>query len=370
MKKVVLLAAVICGLCSCIKNETVLPSSEQYREIALKPFNSKSAMRAPINGTTLPDDARLGVFAFYNGATPQKYFEDAMFGKKAGTDNTWAGITAAGASRPYYWPTSGSLDFFAYYPKTGDVGVQVTYDSDTNPTKIYGFTGIAIDISSLQYDLMYSDMLLNRTSKTAEVGGIPLTLHHALTQIVVNIKKTDATPKVVVTKVTVNNVFVKADGFHCSYIDGVDTTIKKAWTMWSWNSTNPGDERTPAFAIPNVQADTTTAAGKEGVEISTTLKQFGDGALIIPYPYPGFGNHQELECQTSLTIEYTFDNGGVESEVVHTIDLNKGITDVNAKARWEMAKKYTYNITIGLNQIEFEPTVDNWDDAAGKDINL
>lgn len=369
MKKVVLLAAVICGLCSCIKNETVLPSSEQYREIALKPFNSKSAMRAPIDGTTLPDDARLGVFAFYNGATPQKYFEDAIFGKKAGTDNTWAGITAAGASRPYYWPTSGSLDFFAYYPKHDGVGVQVNYSTTAGKvTGILGFTGIAIDISSSQYDLMYSDMLLNRDSKTAEVGGIPLTLHHALTQIVVNIKKTDATPKVVVTKVTVNNVFLKADGFHCSYYDdGVDNTIKKAYVFWNWNT--PAENITPAFAIPNVQADTTTAAGKEGVEITTTSKQFGDGALIIPYPYMG-GNHQKWECQTSLTIEYTFDNGGVESEVVHTIDLNKGITDVNAKARWEMAKKYTYNITIGLNQIEFEPTVDNWDDAAGKDINL
>lgn len=323
-------------------------------------------MRAPIDGTTLPDDARLGVFAFYNGATPQKYFEDAIFGKKAGTDNTWAGITAAGASRPYYWPTSGSLDFFAYYPKQEGVGVQVNYSTDAagKVTGIVGFTGIAIDISSSQYDLMYSDMLLNRDSKTAEAGGIPLTLHHALTQIVVNIKKTDATPKVVVTKVTVNNVFVKAEGFQCSYYDdGVDNTIKKAGVMWTWN--RPEDYITPAFAIPNVQADTTTAAGKEGVEITTTSKQFGDGALIIPYFFPN-----QYRCQTSLTIEYTFDNGGVESEVVHTIDLNKGITEVSAKSIWEMAKKYTYNITIGLNQIEFDPEVDNWDDAAGKDINL
>ena len=293
-------------------------------------------MRAPIDGTVLPDDARLGVFAFYNGATPQKYFEDALFGKKAGTDNTWAGITAAGASRPYYWPTSGSLDFFAYYPKQKDVGVQVNYSTTAGkPTSIIGFTGIAIDLTSSQYDLMYSDMLLNRDSKTAEANGIPLTLHHALTQIVVNIKKTDATPKVVVTKVTVNNVFLKADAFHCSYYDdGVNSTVKKALVFWNWNS-SPATSRTPAFAIPNVRTDATTATGKDGMEITTASKQFGDGALIIPYPYLT-GSHQEWECQTSLTIEYTFDNGGVESEVVHTIDLNKGITDSTPRlaGRW------------------------------------
>lgn len=35
-----------------------------------------------------------------------------------------------------------------------------------------------------------------------------------------------------------------------------------------------------------------------------------------------------------------------------------------------MGKKYTYNITIGLNQILFEPTVDDWDEVAGKDIPI
>ena len=78
MKKIVLFAAVVCGLCGCVKSETVIPESEQHHEIAFKPFNTKDAMRAPIDGTKLPDDAKLGVFAFYHGTKAQKYFEDAI----------------------------------------------------------------------------------------------------------------------------------------------------------------------------------------------------------------------------------------------------------------------------------------------------
>ena len=364
MKKIVLFAAVICGLCGCVKSETVIDESEQHREIAFKPFNTKDAMRAPINGTKLPDDAKLGVFAFYHGAKPQKYFEDAVFGKKAGTDNTWAGVDATGASRPYYWPTAGSLDFFAYHPKNIGVGVQVNYDSSTNPTYVQGFTGVAIDITDSQYDLMFSDLLLGRRAADAGTLGIPMTLHHALTQVVVNIRKTDTTPKLVVTNVTLNKVLLKAEGFHCGFYDVEgDATYKKAYGMWSWSTAADIEKSRADFDLKNVATDATTEAGKAGMEITTGLKQYGDGALIIPYPFA-----TKDQYQTSITIEYTFDNGGVESEVTHTIDLNAGTAE--AKAAWEMGKKYTYNITIGLNQIEIDPTVDKWDEVAGKDITM
>ena len=367
MKKIVLFAAVICGLCGCVKSETVIDESEQHREIAFKPFNTKDAMRAPINSTKLPDDARLGVFAYYHGTTVQSYLKDVIFGKKGGTDNTWAGIDNDGNSRPYYWPTSGTLDLFAYHPWFEGEQIKVV---DQN-NEIIGFAGEAIDIANSQYDLMYTDMLIGRTAADAGTTGIPMTMHHALTQVVVNIKKTEATPKLVVTKVTLNNVFLKADAFSRWYIpDNTNNTIKKASVHWNWNEQDPGNSRTAAFAMPNVQTDATTLEGKAGVEITTDLKQYGDGALIIPYSYAGIGNHNKYECQTSITIEYTFDNGGVESEVTHTIDLNAGITDVNNKARWEIAKKYTYNITIGLNQILFEPMVDEWDEVAGKEITI
>ncbi len=361
MKKIVLFAAVICGLCGCVKSETVIPESEQHREIAFKPFNTKDAMRAPIDGTKLPDDAKLGVFAFYHGTKAQKYFEDAVFGKKEGTDNTWAG-----ADRPYYWPTAGSLDFFAYHPKNIGVGVQVNYDSSTNPTYIQGFTGIAIDITDSQYDLMYSDLLQNKTRADARNNGLAMTLHHALAQVVVNIKKTAATPKLVVTNVTLNDVFLKAEGFHCSFYDVAgDTTYKEARGMWSWGNLASIDSYRSNFDIKNAKTDATTGGGKSGVTITTEPKQYGDGALIIPYFF-----RYKYQWQTSITIEYTFDNGGgVESEVVHTIDLNAGVADAD-KAVWEMGKKYTYNITIGLNEILFEPTVDEWQDAAGKDLTV
>ena len=171
-------------------------------------------MRAPINSTKLPDDARLGVFAYYHGTTVQSYLKDVIFGKKGGTDNTWAGIDNDGNSRPYYWPTSGTLDLFAYHPWFEGEQIKVV---DQN-NEIIGFAGEAIDIANSQYDLMYTDMLIGRTAADAGTTGIPMTMHHALTQVVVNIKKTEATPKLVVTKVTLNNVFLKADAFSCWYI--------------------------------------------------------------------------------------------------------------------------------------------------------
>lgn len=364
MKKIVLFAAVICGLCGCVKSETVIDESEQHREIAFKPFNTKDAMRAPINSTKLPDDARLGVFAYYHGAKAQKYFENAIFGKKAGTDNTWAGIDATGASRPYYWPTAGTLDFFAYYPMLDNAGQVAMYYYNN---EVSSFAGHAIDITDSQYDLMFSDLLLGKTSADAGTLGIPMTMHHALTQVVVNIKKTEATPKLVVTRVTLNKVFMKAEAFTCEFraIEG-DDTKKQSVGSWVWYT--PATFRSD-FDIKNANTST-TESGKTGMEITPDLKQYGDGALIIPFPYVQGSTPNEYAWQTSITIEYTFDNGGVESEVTHTIDLNAGITEAKDKAIWEMGKKYTYNITIGLNQILFEPTVDDWDEVAGKDITI
>ena len=363
MKKIVLFAAVICGLCGCVKSETVIDESEQHREIAFKPFNTKDAMRAPINSTKLPDDARLGVFAFYHGAKPQKYFEDAIFGKKAGTDNTWAGIDATGASRPYYWPTAGSLDFFAYYPKQDNVVIPDYSYSNGTPTQLIGFYSGNVDNSVNQYDLMYSDLMKNTTSKDAGDTGLAMTLHHALTQVVVNVKKTSTTPKLVIKRITLNDVFLKADMCYFAFNTDEDdnATIAKASGYWVINYP---ERKVPANDACKMDFDMDIDGGL--MEVDEQSRQIGNGALIIPFHYIS-GTH--YNWQTSITIEYTFDNGGVESEVTHTIDLNAGVADAD-KAVWEMGKKYTYNITIGLNQILFEPTVDDWDEVAGKDIAI
>ena len=91
------------------------------------------------------------------------------------------------------------------------------------------------------------------------------------------------------------------------------------------------------------------------------------------------GTDASSNAEIKVTVNYTIKVGDGEA-VAQTgvVSFKKGnsgsyFTDgTNAIEAWERGKRYTYTISIGLNNIiYFSPEVDNWEDInASGDINI
>jgi len=68
-----------------------------------------------------------------------------------------------------------------------------------------------------------------------------------------------------------------------------------------------------------------------------------------------------------LTVNYTVKSTD-DSAFTETYEINLGkLKDGKAQTKWEPAKHYTYNLSIGTDEITVTPTVGDWT-GVGTDI--
>lgn len=260
---------------------------------------------------TLGDQAHanMGVFADYT-ADQADYFGNTEFAE--GDNNVWTGTTAQ------YWPLDGSLDFALYAP-FAQSGVSRTYTSAAVNTM-----SITVDNSTAQTDWLYGTAVITSDKNN---NAMPVALRHALAKINASVQADLAGLKVislVVTETVQNGTLtVNYAGTDADLTDGdsrlswdiANDVITKDWTLIGENTLakdSPVEEY--CYVIPSEQT-----------------------SLVLTYSLP--------ESQTPLTYTHTFGN-----------------------ASWVDGKSYTYNIKIGVNEIKFEPNVNNWATEPDDDI--
>ena len=305
----------------------------------------------------------IGNFQGWNADGTQLYLNNLEVSYK--DDNGgWA------PSDPVYWPKTenAKLTFAAYSPSDAN---------DFNP--VYNNTGLSFtgftpkSNVAEQYDLMYSSRSYNRTASTnlltsgtghttSSYDGVDILFHHALSSI--NFKaKTAANysdTEIKIQKITINNAYTKAD-FSENITNETTYASSPAWSN---------------FQTPRnyVVYDSETSA------LSTTVTELlGKPALLIPQKMDGSdattAAAQEIKVTGNYTIKVGDGEAVAQTGIVSFVNGNNGdyFTDgTNAIVAWEMGKRYTYTISIGLNNIiYFSPEVDNWDDInASGDINI
>lgn len=309
MKKILAIAVMAAAvLTSCVKNEIVSPAGEiNFNAVNLK--NTKAEVYGPIANATYPDE-HFGVFAFPNLDPTVKYMNNVEI-QKVGT--YWKN-----AAQNYYWPKEdgNSLDFVAYSPYVLDPcsgTVTATYDK-----------GIAIDNFTTtaelgrQVDLMVSNVVEDQTAADGEVDVV---FKHVLSQI-----RFTAAPKeagYTIGGITVNSVKFTVK----SQADYAQTGTAVQWNAWS-----------------NHDVDLVYEAlnGGQSVDLtSTAAKEISVPLLIIP------------QNATQITVAYTINYGSGH--------LENCVATYTPAAQWQMNKIYTYNLSIGLDEIKFNPSVSPWD---------
>lgn len=321
MKKFFFFAAAVIAFAACNKTEVVYSDGPQ--EIALFAVN-KTAVKAPVDGTVFPVEDNMQVAAYLaqgdagaGQTTSGNFFPATLFDNNGG--EFWAGGR--------YWPLSESIvNFFAVSQPADAAPVTTTFDATTPASAA---TVVLADNSTLQYDLMYA-----AGQGHCEPGIYPkvgMVFKHALSWITFTVKSNaTGSGKITVNSITLNDAVYQGTlaltnnvyATKTSYASA-DADVAAAWA--------PGDAKNLAV---------TSGA----VVCGTTALDFGaNGLLVVPGE------------QTSFTVNYTITHeGGVTNTYNYTHTLS---------GNWEMAKKYIYNITLNLNEILIDPSVEDWVDV-------
>ena len=404
--KVLGAAAVIMAAISCVKSDVEYETSG--RDISITPVASTVTKSIPgaITGTTYPQGETMGVFAFHNpgaepdepwteGATvvPYVYYKNldgsdltdgegrplknmaAEFGYRTGK-GAWGGIfstlSADGKStsrqepQQHHWPTDGSLIFAGISPYYKFQAVDVnhetmdgtlkplkemaTFDVATRTLEVKGYTvGQYIPmtaeqiadpeheyINTSQSDAMFFMPQVKDGSYVGvnKLGAYPARFYHALSLVEFKVRAEDDydMDRVHIDRITLDQVYHTGD-FSARVND--DGSISAGWTNLV------GQEDIHIFG------DEGGHDGSAELLLDMDLRSVAQ-LLIIPGPTHPI----KVGCHV-----YTMGKYYNQTFVVDPKDV--GIT------KWEMGKRYVYNLIIGLNKIEFTPETYDWNDVDG-----
>ena len=335
MKKIIISMMAVAALAACTKSEV---QYEPAGEISFAPV-SKLNTKAAVTTTDYPDALNMYVFANAGEADAalstfaEPYFANAEFAHGSHATNVFGGVT------PYYWPNVKEL-IFSGYSKSGNV-------ESLNPKPTYTLNNGVWEINMTGYaptpgtatlgdnDLMWFPTTAQSYGKPADAEfTVEVEMKHACSWVTINVKG--------------------------------DATTGKDGTTWKINDLTINDLAEKGDVILGQTAAWTPSATTAPFEVFE-----GEKALTTEYVDYTKLSYTDLilvpQDTKTLTITYEFvSQAGLDPiQEVKTIDL----TYTNDEG-WKPGVHYTYNITIGTQEILIEPTVKVWDTVTAPDVVL
>ncbi len=339
MKKVFVFAAVVAALASCAKNEVALTPAAEKSEISYNVAPKTKGL-----SDTQSDFAKANVFASWayylpkgknwdaNKADAQDYIVNSTISYQEGT-STWKET-----KKSYYWPKDGgSLTFFAYSLNKANLNLEGG-DSHFTCETATGVSG-AIDLdANKNTDFLVADIAKDKTAsvKTYSYNGVPTLFRHRLSRVACTVAKAEdyQNKKFELTSIK----FLKVSHFG-TYAQLPKDTIAAGTTLADEKYTN------------DTQLITTTATAVDKEDVVIYMPQsFADNA------------------NAKIEVKYTITTTVGDSEVKEECTFTKSLKDIFPN-NWEMGKKYTVNLTFSLNEITWDPAVEDWT-TANSDITV
>ena len=367
MKKFFMFAAMASvALVSCVKNEPAMPVAQQDEisfELPLVAPAVKAVDEMYEGNFTSP----FKVWGYFSATemgtfTNSTLYMDGVeisYQDVAGTDplrKAWKSTTGK-----YYWPNNGYLTFVGYAPATATGA----YAVGANGLNITDYTVAA----AANVDLLVSQISYNNTKPSVDAAddndtpayadGAEIVFEHALSSIQFTMKTT--------SDIVSNGYELKVKKIS---IIGADSKGNFAQTL-------TGD--------PKKQMETATAAndGWTPQNVTTTYVAYTDetGILLTDAAKYTNGNAAQTENKTDLILlPQVLTGKDVKLEVVYTLANEtmttpaEQTTTVNLAAstveQWLRGKRYTYNLTVKLDEIEFDPEVSAWVAGAAQDNDV
>lgn len=395
-KSLFFLAAAALAFASCSNDETVEvnQSLKEANVISFRPFINAQTRAADQTATTLQETtAGFYVTAYYKASgvsTSSEYFDNVCF-KTDGSSTTYNSDTK------YYWPASGTLDFFAYAPSESN--------SQITRTDYKTFTVTPSSTVAEQVDLIYANTdgkskIGNFTStggseSTYGAAGVPLNFRHTGSKIVVKVKNSEPNKlKYEITGLKIVNVDGTATFTYNDGTNGENNTDTKNTTFTGqWSNNTEATEKNISYSVqtstPNsFIGELTTARNLSAAGTDTDDSNWN--MILIPQTTTAASKYSKADAgspveanKSYIALKMVIKNGNTNIEVANAAgDGNWAIWPVAFK--WEPGKKYTYTIDLAGGGYweknadtdqELDPilenavikfvdvTVDNWSDG-------
>lgn len=345
MNKKFLIPIVALALVSCAKNETLRPADSHLSEIT---FNVAPKTKADdAHGHKSFDSNNMFVsWAYYlapgktwptEAASGELYIDRAKITNTnpTGTDGIWKC-----AYKDYYWPKGGgSLTFFAYSLNKANVDFNVV---GTGPNShvycdvshgILAYLDLNVDPNT---DFLVAEVAANKTQNEKEhfVNGVPTLFKHKLSKVAFTVKANSYENK----SFTLKSIAFDKIVYYLAY-----GQVANTYTLGT-------DKYSPNYTSTVLPITTT----KQNITAEDNYifipQEFADDALIV------------------VTYDITTTVPG-HPDVVETVKkkvkLNSKFTD-----GWEPGKKYTVDLTFSLDEITWDPAVQDWEDTTAGNIEI
>lgn len=365
MKKLFYFAAAAVALAACAKNEVIPVNSGENQEIT---FNvapkTKGTVTVPSTDPRyFNEDNHFVSYAYFRkdgnkwpGTEGEIYINAADI---SFTDNKWKD-----ASSTYYWPKSDKsfLTFFAWSTNSASItltGATVKCDSKS---------GISVSgydvITNKNVDLLVADVAANKQANEDlySHNGVPTLFRHKLSYLIFKVK-------------TAANYTSDGKEFALKSIKILGVDSKGTYSQNATATNSDGSYNTVgSWAV----ADSKTAQTYFDV---TAPVVFGDadiilesdnnfkGSVVQKYYLPQtIADINEAPSSTTnytikvvYTIKTTEPYPATSTSTVTTETVTKYIkaSDIYG-ANWEINKKYTCTLTFSLNEILWDPAVEEW----------
>lgn len=346
-KHIFYIAAACAALASCVKNEVRVNAPD--KEITFQTVSTKAGAAFDINH-------KFYSYAYFlekdktwdtDFATAKPYIDNALIAY----ESTPNGIYWA-AAKPYYWPKQGSLTFFAWTDDTADPKVGTGADAKVGCAPN---TGIKIENYSVMdnpnKDILVAEIAKDKKSNETATGtwekGVPTVFRHALAKVEFKVNKRTNYPNVEfkVKSITLNNVSTKG-----TFTQGSPNE------NWGWSDQAEPDKLT-VFS---------STAGKEVTKTAdSTPEEFdalnsGDYSIVLP---------QDFDAISTSTLTIVYDIITTSTSFTETVTETKALNAIYTD-NWKSKKKYVLGITLGLNEIYWDPSVEAWENGNVTDIQF
>lgn len=317
----ILAGALLCLTASCSK--TVIDTPEETPvEIGFKAVANQATKADPqLGGVSLGTDNSYVIYAAASADGSPKYFDPAATsygGQLFAYFTPGAKWFPATGTSPYtkqhiYWPFGGvKVDFLAYaLTPAAKSALSPTFHADTHARE---FTIAGWDTFTNQYDVMYA--VANGCTPGTD-GNVPLAFKHAQALIAFKACKVGTTVDLTINKITIKDLEYEGT----LKVDNYRANLKAGWTI----SAHGDKDLSAAEGI----SDFPYTLNSTATQITTNL--------LIPE-----------QAAKKIVINYSM--GG------KTFDYELNIP----RTRWEMGKKYTFNLEFSAAEITLTPTVDDW----------
>ena len=365
MKRLILLATMVAVLASCEKHEI---RNEVLTEIGFESKVGKQT-KAIIDGTSFTNN-HFGVLAYghYDNVVTKVMDNIEITNKGANGASKWVATSGS-----YYWPNQAEtyMNFYAYSPKLyasngqsanadyhNQMNGTITASNDTDPNGIQ-ITGYVH--RNMYVDFMTAIPVTNAKFKDKNGDGtednlesVPTVFKHQMAQIVFTIKLNNAYSGITFTliNITLNDLYDRGKVVNGQMLVADNATADKDFQIY------PALVKTEPDGAPNL------STAENNKQLSTT-EYYTQAVTMIPQPiFKTATEGQNDAVSRTFTVEYTISGNGVATETV-----TKTIALANTNTSWVANKKYIYNLTIGMNEIIFNPSVIEWDDMDGDGLN-